>query len=85
MVTCSQLKACIKVIDRLIVEIQAGRHQPLMDWDVQQFTLGGDLVKEYKNMSEASLKSGVSNASIANNIAKRTNTAGGYVWKYKYL
>ena len=48
---------------------------------VIQFTLNGELVKEYDSIKEANAVTGISNiCTCCKNIYK---TAGGFVWKYK--
>ncbi len=51
---------------------------------IQQFSLEGILIKEYTGTSAAQKATGVLATGIGNNANGRTNTAGGFVWKYKY-
>lgn len=61
------------------------------EWDkrnraVQQFTLTGELVAEYISIAEASRQTGIYRTLINNCCANgRSKTAGGFVWKHKFL
>ena len=48
-----------------------------------QFTLDGKYVNEYKNTSEASLKTGIVRSTIGKVANGQRKTAGGFIWKYK--
>lgn len=48
---------------------------------VYQYTMNGDFVKEFNNMTEASRETGTCKSCISNFIAGRTSHAGGFVWR----
>ena len=50
-----------------------------------QLTVGGDVIKIYKNAREASDASGISLSAIHNCCKGRCLTSGGYVWQYKFI
>lgn len=47
---------------------------------VVQFNLNGQLINEYKSITEVKEKLGLS---ISSNLRGRTKTCGGFIWKYK--
>lgn len=49
---------------------------------VQQYTLDGEKIAEYKSITFASVMTGINRRSINNVLSGFANTAGGYVWKY---
>lgn len=49
---------------------------------VQQFTLDGEKIAEYKNITYASAMTGIGRTSINNALTGYSETSGGYVWKY---
>lgn len=49
---------------------------------VQQFTVYGELIAEYKSISYASAITGISRTAINNVLKEWSYTAGGYIWKY---
>lgn len=48
---------------------------------IEQYTKSGELVAQYKNIKEASEKTGICAGSISMNTRDITKTAGGFVWK----
>ena len=56
----------------------SGRSKPVI-----MFDLGGSKIKEYPGVMEAMRKTGVHESNIRCCIYGKSNTAGGYVWKYK--
>lgn len=48
---------------------------------IYQYDLDNNLIKKYKNVSEASKDTNISISSINNCIRKRQKTAGGFIWK----
>jgi hypothetical protein len=52
---------------------------------VLQFTLNGDLIKEWNSVKEASQTLKINSSTIAGNARnnKINKSAGGYIWKYK--
>lgn len=50
---------------------------------ILQFSLNGELIKEWVNGNIASKESGISYKGINNNLRGKTKTSGGFVWKYK--
>lgn len=50
---------------------------------INQYTRGGEFVAQYKSISEAERKTGISSSTISSCILKKPlrKTAGGYVWK----
>ena len=49
---------------------------------VQQFTLNGVMIAEYKSITYASLITGINRRSINNVLSGYAQTAGGYIWEY---
>lgn len=49
---------------------------------VAQYTKDNEFIKEYNSISNAGRLSGVKNKNISSVLCGRTNTAGGYIWKY---
>jgi len=49
---------------------------------VQQFSVDGELIAEYKSISYASAITGISRTAINNVLKEWSYTAGGYIWKY---
>lgn len=50
---------------------------------VEQYTMNGDFVKEYRSLTEASLITGVASSNIGNVCNGKRKSAGNYIWKYK--
>jgi hypothetical protein len=50
---------------------------------VEQYTLRGEKIAEYKSISYASQITGIGRRNINNALSGWSNTAGGYIWKYK--
>jgi plasmid maintenance system antidote protein VapI len=50
---------------------------------VLQYSLSGNLLNEYSSIVGASKETGIDKASISQTCRGRTNTAGGFQWKYK--
>lgn len=48
-----------------------------------QLTKKGDVVKEYKSLTEAYLETGIKRTNISNCLTGITKSAGGYKWVYK--
>lgn len=84
MVTCKQLRDFDKVLTSIIEKIYLGKHKPVMQWDIVQEDKKGNFIAEFKNAADASLKTGVKQASIWNCTSGRSRSAGGYVFYYKY-
>ena len=49
---------------------------------VEQYTLDGEKVAEYKSISTASKITGVKRTAINNNLTGWAKSAGGYIWNY---
>lgn len=49
---------------------------------IRQYETSGEFVAEYKNISYASLMTGISRTAINNALTGYSKTSGGYVWKY---
>ena len=49
---------------------------------VEQYTVGGEKVAEYKSIAYAAKITGISRTAINNNLTNWTKTSGGYIWKY---
>jgi len=50
---------------------------------ISQFSLNGELIKEWINGSIASKESGVGYKGINNNLRGKTKTSGGFIWEFK--
>ena len=50
---------------------------------ISQFTKQGEFIRHWDSVTEALTALKMSSGSIANNIAGRSKSAGGFVWKYK--
>lgn len=50
---------------------------------VLQYSLTGDLIKEFVTVTDAATQLNINRLSISNNVNKRSYTAGGFIWKYK--
>lgn len=48
-----------------------------------QYDLNNNIIKEFKNITEAMNETGIRRDSIGNVLKNRQNSAGGYLWKYK--
>lgn len=53
------------------------------DKAVIQYNKEKKIIQEYKSITEASKQTNIKTTSILNCIGGRSNTAGGYIWKYK--
>jgi len=51
--------------------------------EVIQMTKEGEQIKEFKSIMDASRQTGILNSSINNCLSSRSQSAGGYKWKYK--
>ena len=51
---------------------------------ILQFNLGGEFIKEFNSIKEASEEIGISKPTIVHCLKGKTKKAGGYKWKYKY-
>ena len=51
-------------------------------YQICQYT--GSIVNTFESIVDASAKTGIHRNSISNCLAKRSHTAGGYIWKYVY-
>ena len=49
---------------------------------IAQYTLSGELIKEYKSISEANNTSGVKQSNIQHTLSGNSKTAGGFIWKF---
>lgn len=49
---------------------------------VRQYDLKGNLIREYKSVSEAGKINNIPFSNISNCCRKNVHTAGGYIWKY---
>ena len=54
---------------------RVGRHRI-----IKQYSLMGKFIKEFYSAREAERETGIIHTSIANVLAGRTKTAGGYIW-----
>ena len=52
---------------------------------VQAFNQNGDFVMEFHSMGEAQRETGISQQNISRCVNGKCQTAGGYVWKKKYI
>ena len=52
---------------------------------VVQYTLGGEVVAEYKSITEAARENGIGRKDISNCCREKIKSAGGFIWKYKTL
>lgn len=50
---------------------------------IEQYTVNGEFVYEYKGSRDAERKTGISQSNICKCCKGKVKTAGGYVWKYK--
>lgn len=50
---------------------------------IVQYSLNGELIREYESITEAEKTIGVDNSGIQHCCGKRLKTAYGYVWRYK--
>ncbi len=50
---------------------------------ILQLDLEGNLLREFKNSTEAEMETGVSKKSITNVCKNRKKSAYGYIWRYK--
>ena len=52
---------------------------------VLQYDLNGNLLKEYKSITEATIMTNIPNSNISNccNKTEHYKTAGGYIWEFK--
>ena len=51
---------------------------------ILQFSLGGEFIKEFNSIKEASEEISISKPAIVHCLKGKTKKAGGYKWKYKY-
>ena len=51
---------------------------------IGQYSLEGELIKEYKSIVLASKDIGVSKSTISGVLRQKRKTAGGFIWKYLY-
>lgn len=58
-----------------------GNLPPELEKPVNQYTLSGIFIETYKNITIASLKTGISASLISQNINGYRKTAGGFIWK----
>ena len=61
-------------------------NHPLHSKPVEQYTLDMMFITEYPSINEAERQTGVRSSDIGSCCKKRIhyNTAGGYIWKFKY-
>ena len=50
---------------------------------ITQYSISGELIKEWESVKLASENLNISKSSISSNLKKRYKSAGGYIWKYK--
>lgn len=63
--------------------IQLGLMKPTGEKEIQQFTLDGLLVNEYKSIHEAGRQTGIAWQNISKVCRNERKHAGGYYWQYK--
>lgn len=59
-----------------------GIHNPNIYKSISQWTLSGQYIKTWKNITTAAKENMILKTSIGNCLKGRTHSAGGYVWKY---
>lgn len=59
-----------------------GHHHPSSK-RIIQYSISGDLIREWLSIIEASEYIGVNSAAISNCLAGRTKNSGGFIWKFK--
>ncbi len=50
---------------------------------VYQFSLNGELIREYSGLAQAELETKINRSNICHACRDNKYTAGGYIWKYK--
>jgi len=50
---------------------------------ILQFDKHGNFIKEWESAREVERQTGLSNSSINSNLRNKTQSSGGYIWKYK--
>lgn len=58
-------------------------HNELLKKPVLQYSMDGIFLKKYDSVKGASRESGIGRSSIKQNLTERSNSAGGYIWKYE--
>ena len=74
----------IKMSEKQLLALEKNRHKGQMSGrvSVNQYALNGELIKTFHSIVEASKATGISVASISENVRGRNKTGGGYVWRY---
>lgn len=52
---------------------------------IQQYSLNGDFINEYKSIIQQSKDTGIDNSAISKCARGKRNHAGGYIWRYKNI
>lgn len=68
----------LQKLRKAIIKINERKRKP-----VYQYDKNNNLINEYISVTEASKKTNILRTAIDNCVNKRSNTAGGYIWKYK--
>jgi hypothetical protein len=55
----------------------------ILSKSILQFTLDGELLREYPSIKEAAEKTGGIKQNISSNLTGKYKTAGGFIWRYK--
>ena len=53
--------------------------------NIEQYDLDGGFVKEWRSLKQSSIALSINPRSISNCLNKISKSAGGYIWKYKFI
>jgi hypothetical protein len=73
---------CYKISRALIGKKLSQEHKDAIKKPILQFNKDGKLIKIWKSTTDASIELGIGRRNIGNVLKSRSNTAGGFIWKY---